>query len=80
MNYTTARFARTLRSIDGTSCLGIDGPIIPTRPGWIERLVRWVRGWKVVEAVIIYRLYREHNGVRHALEAVRDIVVRGLPF
>ena len=48
--------------------------------GWLMRLVRWVRGWKVVEAIIIYRLYREHNGVRHALEAVRDIVIRGAPF
>ena len=44
MNYTTSRFARTMRSIDGTSCLGIDGPVIPTRPGWWERLLRWVRG------------------------------------
>ena len=49
MNHTTQRFPRTLRSIDGTSCLGIDGPIIPTRPGWVERLVRWIRGGKPVQ-------------------------------
>ena len=48
MNYTTQRFARTMRSIDGTSCLGIDGPVIPTRPGWWERLVRWVRGGRSI--------------------------------
>lgn len=39
MNHTTQRFPRTLHSIDGTSCLGIDGPIIPTRPGWLTLLV-----------------------------------------
>ena len=44
MNHTTARFPRTMRSVDGTSCLGIDGPVIPTRPGWLVRLMRWVRG------------------------------------
>ena len=80
MNYTTDRFARTMRSIDGTSCLGIDGPVIPTRPRWWERLLRWVRELRIVQAVVIYRLYRQHNTIAHSLGAVRDIVIRGAPF
>ena len=44
MNHTTLTFARTLRSVDTTCCLGIDGPVIPTQPTWLERLLRWMRG------------------------------------
>ena len=80
MNHTTARFPRTMRSVDGTSCLGIDGPVIPTRPGWIDRISRWGRGSKAAECVSVYRLYWRTNGVRHAMGAVWRIAIRGGSF